>query len=180
MVKGPAEPRLQAATRRPHNHHFLVKPCHLASGLPTLSLAAPQAGCSIASPNREFTPSCQSRCRLTGKIVGACPFMRGGVVFTMLPVYTATSERIGASDRRVHEAPGETQGGPTTGAALRRGREPRPYRCRSETPSLSPNCFLPVPAIVLVLLQALKRALSAGGQPFEIGSFGPCEELRDS
>jgi hypothetical protein len=35
---------------------FLVKPCHLASGLPTLSLAAPHAGCSIASPNREFTP----------------------------------------------------------------------------------------------------------------------------
>jgi hypothetical protein len=38
---------------------FLVKPCHLASapsGLPTPSLVAPHAGCSIASPNREFTP----------------------------------------------------------------------------------------------------------------------------
>jgi hypothetical protein len=64
---------------------FLVKPCHLASGLPTLSLTAPHAGCS----NREFTPSCQIRCRLAGKIVGACPFMLVGVVFTMLPVYTA-------------------------------------------------------------------------------------------
>jgi hypothetical protein len=46
---------------------FLVKPCHLASGLPTLSLAAQHAGCSIASPNREFTPSCQIRVGLLAK-----------------------------------------------------------------------------------------------------------------